>query len=478
MTSCRLLLVSALLASACTAGGGSDEPAPAPAEVSYAAPWPDRPVVDLRFDLSSGLDTVAGSETVTFTAPERVCTLVFRLWANKPKLVSLGNELKVTRATVDNTPVTPSYEPAGAPASTQGSLMRLPVPGCLQPGQSTTATLGFVLRLGENSAERVGRSSDLAWFGTGFPLLGWQRELGWATNPVVDQVGEMVSSEEFELRRLEVVVPESYEVLGTGEPLGREAGPDPGTAVERFAAESVRDVAVTAGELETYDLELEDGPTIHVGGPVEGTGIGLPEWADEVARAVTEIAAEVGPYPSDDLWISVLPDCPTGIEFPGAIQFADLPAGQPVLEPLVSHEVAHMWFYGLVGNNQGTSPWLDEALATYTQQLVDGELPTAPPEVPPVVENRVGQPMTWYARPATRASYGAGVYGQGAAMLAQAREAIGAQAFDELLRTYVAVNAHAVATPADFAAAFAGEPDALAVFRRYGAIREFPPDHP
>ena len=475
MTARWLLLASMLLIPACTGSGELYEPAQTPAEASYAAPWPDRPVVDLRFDFSSGLSTVEGSQTVTFTAQERVCELVFRLWANKPALVSLGNELQVTRTTVDTRRLRPAYAAAGAPASTQASLMRLPVAGCVQPGQSTTATVDFVLRLGEHSRERVGRSSDLAWLGTGFPMLAWQRDLGWATNPVVDQGGEMVSSEEFELRRLELVVPESYEVLGTGEPLGREAGPQAGTVVERFTAESVRDVAVTVGELETYDLEVEDGPTIHIGGPAEGTGITLADWADEVARAVTEIAAEVGPYPSDDLWVSVLPDCPTGIEFPGAIQFADLPAGHSVLELLVSHEVAHMWFYGLVGNNQGTSPWLDEALATYTQQLVDGELSTVPPEVPQAVRNRVGQPMTWYARPATRDAYGDGVYRQGAAMLAEAREAIGAEVFDGLLREYVATNAHAIATPEDFAAAFAGEPDALAVFRRYGAL---PPDDP
>jgi len=466
----RVLLATALLVTACSSGD-SDEPAPSPADVSYAEPWEQRPVVDLRFDLSTGLYTVEGHETVTFTAERRVCELVFRLWANKPELVSDGNELEVTRTTVDGTPIAPEYTAAGAPRNTQGSLLRLPLPRCLRAGDATTAELDFVLHLGEDSAERVGRSTDLAWFGTGFPLLAWQRDLGWATNPVVDQIGEMTSSEEFRLRRLEVVVPESYEVLGTGEPLGRQAGPVPGTAVEGFRSDSVRDVAVTAGELATYDLAMPDGPTIHVGGPAGGTGMALADWGEEVARAVAEIAALVGPYPGDDLWISVLPDIPTGIEMPGAIQFADLPAGHPLLELLVSHEVAHMWFYGLVGNNQGTSPWLDEALATFTQQVVDDALPVAAVDVPPAVQNRVGQPMSWYARPTTREAYGDGVYEQGAAMLTEAREVTGADVFDELLREYVAANAHAIATPEDFAAAFAGEPDALAVFRRYGAVQ-------
>ncbi|MBA2533010.1 MAG: hypothetical protein H0V23_13055 [Nocardioidaceae bacterium] len=466
----RLLLAGALALSAgCT--GSEDEPTPAPADVSYARPWEQRPVVDLRFDLSSGLDTVEGSETVRFTAERRVCGLVFRLWANKPETVAFGSELEVTAASVDGRSVTPHYAAAGAPASTQGSLLRLPLQHCLRPGHGTTATLDFVLRLGEHAAERLGWAPDLAWFGTGFPVLGWQRGRGWATNPVVNQKGETASSEAFRLRSLEVVVPQQYEVVATGERLPRRPGTEPGTAVESFRAPSVRDVAVTVGELTTYELETEGGVRLHVSGPADGTGTALADWAHEADRAIAEISALLGPYPYPDLWLSVIPDCPTGIEFPGAIQFTDLPAGHDAFELLVSHEVAHMWFYSLIGNNQGTSPWLDEALATYVQQVVDDTLTTTPPSIIPAVRGHVGEPMTWYARPEVSLAYAQGVYRQGAAMLAEARTTVGAETFDRLLRDYVAAQAHRIATPDDFAAAFAdAAPRAVSVFRSYGAI--------
>ena len=35
------------------------------------------------------------------------------------------------------------------------------------------------------------------------------------------------------------------------------------------------------------------------------------------------------------------------------------------------HEVAHQWFYGMVGNSQFRDPWLDEAFATWAEAVVD-----------------------------------------------------------------------------------------------------------
>ena len=36
-----------------------------------------------------------------------------------------------------------------------------------------------------------------------------------------------------------------------------------------------------------------------------------------------------------------------------------------LLEPTLIHEIAHQWFYGLVGNDQVQEPWIDEGLAQY-----------------------------------------------------------------------------------------------------------------
>jgi hypothetical protein len=156
----------------------------------------------------------------------------------------------------------------------------------------------------------------------------------------------------------------------------------------------------------------------------------------------------------------VLPDVRGGIEYPGAI----LLGTRQDRDATASHEVAHEWFYGLVGDDQARDPWLDEAFATYAEALDRGTGPTyLAAKVPPDGVGRTGRPMTyWEGRP----SYFRSVYLQGAAALLRARAASPA-AFDAQVRCYVARNAHRIATPADLAAAI---PLAASRLKRAGAL--------
>nr|WP_269091124.1 M1 family aminopeptidase [Actinopolymorpha cephalotaxi] len=181
------------------------------------------------------------------------------------------------------------------------------------------------------------------------------------------------------------------------------------------------------------------------------------------------LSTYLGPFPYRDLWVTVADSVGTGIEFPGSIQFGNVsPTRYPQLVP---HEVAHMWFYGLVGNDQARDPWLDEALAEYAETLVDGTgARSVRFQAPSRVRDRVGRSMAWYAALRNPDLYAAGVYRQGGAMLHRARQAAGPATFDRLLRGYLNANAHRIATPRDFARAFASRPKVIAILREYGAI--------
>jgi hypothetical protein len=467
--------------SACPTGGGGGgnakvvvAQAPAPGRRDSAArarPWKDRPIVRLCFDVRRDRRVVQGSEAVTFTPDRRTCEVVFRAWPNKPETAQAGNRLEVTAAAVGGRMVEPRVESAGAPRGAPGTLISVPVKGCIAAGRSVDVELAFTLTLGADSSERVGYSTedDTAWLATAYPLLAWERGRGWATDPAVELFGEMATSEQFRLETLDVVAPKGDDVLGTGELSDTMPAPRAGSVVHRFTADAVRDVAVTVGQLTLAEREI-DGVRIHVGAPADVKTRATPEeWADLTAAAVEELSDYLGPFPYDDLWVTIAPDVPTGIEFPGAVQFGNVnPRTYPQLVP---HEVAHMWFYGLVGNNQARDPWLDEAFAEYAEVLVND---TAGAEVrfvvPPRVRNRVGETMRWYSALGHPDYYGAGVYRQGGAMLHRARRTVGSATFDRLLRNYIDAHAHQIVTDDDVVRAFAGAPKVVKILRDYGAI--------
>jgi hypothetical protein len=460
------LACSALVLSGCTSGGlGDADPGPDDAE-----PWPDRPVVDLRFEVAPDLATVAGREVVEFTPDLDTCELVFRSWPNKPATSRAGSSLTVSDVRVDGRDAdfldVAAGAPEGAPA---GTLVEVPLADCVSAGQTVTVELTFDLVLGEEVNERVGTSSDaeVAWFATAFPLLAWERGRGWERGPAVPVNGETAVSEDFLLDSMEVVAPSGYEVLGTGAADGAEDQQD-GTTVHRFTAPAVRDVAVAVGELDVAERTI-DGVRVRVGLD-QGVGEADTEaWLDQIEESNSELVDLLGPFPYDDLWVVVLSAQTSGIEFPGAIQFGDVDPDER--RGLVTHELAHMWFYGLVGNDQGEHPWLDESFATFAQTVADGdEQPfahLAAEDSPPV-----GGSMTYWAAEFRRpnSTYYDTVYTLGGAALVEARQQAGEEVFDAALADYVAANAHSIATPDDVRESFADLPEVLEVLREVGAL--------
>ncbi|HEV7871361.1 MAG TPA: M1 family aminopeptidase [Modestobacter sp.] len=457
-----LLALVVLVCAACGGGGGKTEPVP--------SPWADRPVVSLGFDVAPDLSSARGRETVVFTPDLATCELVFRAWPNKPSTARAGSSMVVDRVTVGGQQAVVQDVAAGAPDNAPaGTSLQIPLAACAQPGQHITVVLDFALHLGQDVDERVGTSSSdqIAWFGTAFPLLAWERGQGWQRDPAVPVNGEMAMSEDFRLASLEVTAPSEYEVMGTGTAAGTRQGADPGTTIHEFTAAAVRDVTVTVGQLEVSDRTI-DGVRVHVAA-AQGTDTDLSAWTDEVAVSQKALVKLLGPFPYRDLWVTVVPSQTSGIEFPGAVQFGAV--NPDARTPLVAHELAHMWFYGLVGNDQGRDPWLDESFATYAQLLTAGGDTPAYADIPEADRRDVGKPMTYWTqfRNANETYYDT-VYNVGAAALLQARERSGADAFDAAVREYLRRNAYSVATPEDVTAAFTDLPGALAVLRQVGAL--------
>ena len=87
-------------------------------------------------------------------------------------------------------------------------------------------------------------------------------------------------------------------------------------------------------------------------------------------NALTKLDAKLGPYPWPVLRI-VQSAGGYGMEGPGVVW---IPAGVAPgnLRYLLMHEIAHQWFYGLVGNDQAREPFADEAITDMVARYLTG----------------------------------------------------------------------------------------------------------
>jgi hypothetical protein len=322
--------------------------------------------------------------------------------------------------------------------------------------------LDFTLTLGNAGFERYGSAEDVSWWASGAPLLAWEPGVGWARDPFVGVLGETTSTPVADTT-VTVEAPAGLTVLMTGaqqppsQPLdGRRSW----TSTEPVA----RDVSVAVGEFTTAQREV-GGVRVTTGVLPEGAGYGAGDegagqLAVATAEAIESLTARFGPFPYDTLTVPMVGEYAGGIEYPSSILLAS------GVQRVLVHEVAHMWFYGMVGNSQFRDPWLDESFASYAESVRE----EPDPEQTAATLARPGDVGASMAAFPDDRDYRGTVYGKGAAMLLTARQAAGPEAFDAAVRCYADARAWETATPDDVAEALAGLPAAVDVLLAAGAL--------
>ena len=91
-------------------------------------------------------------------------------------------------------------------------------------------------------------------------------------------------------------------------------------------------------------------------------------------QAVSIFEAKFAPYPYQSLAI-VQADIHDGQECDGLVFLSSDFYGQygggakNNLTTIGVHEIAHQWWFGLVGDDQATEPWIDEAMSVYSERI-------------------------------------------------------------------------------------------------------------
>ncbi|MDQ3570485.1 MAG: hypothetical protein M3396_07670 [Actinomycetota bacterium] len=407
-----------------------------------ATPVPDRPRYDLQVDVRPAANTVLGRVAVRFTPDVATDRLVFRLWPNGPRTARAGARLDVRAVTVGGRAVPTAQEnPTTLVVRPQAALVA---------NRPVDATVDWQLTLPGPVNDRVSRSGDAIRLGSFFPILAWEPGVGWAVRPPTSGFAEASAAVTADFTAT-VVAPPGFDVLATGTTDGGG----------RWKASAVPDFAVSVGHFTTASA------TVNAPRPVQvtvGVHAGLADspsvYLSRVTGALGDFASRYGPYPWPSFTMAVTPELDGGIEYPMHVL-----QGPGTDGPTTTHEVAHMWFYALVGSDQGRDPWLDEGLASWAESRAEGTLHDfLAKAVPTEGRGRAGEAMTfWEGR---QGAYYRSVYVQPV----QALAALGPpDRVDCVLRLYVAGTAYRVARPRDLIeAASAVFPGAAATLARFG----------
>lgn len=95
--------------------------------------------------------------------------------------------------------------------------------------------------------------------------------------------------------------------------------------------------------------------------PNEGLKVGV-----DSVRTFNEL---FGAYPYSTLNICEANFVHGGMEYPNLVFISDAVTNQSDYTNTIVHEVAHQWWYGIVGNNEYQYGWLDEGLTEYSTLL-------------------------------------------------------------------------------------------------------------
>ena len=249
--------------------------------------------------------------------------------------------------------------------------LRDELPRPLRPDEQVSLWMDYTLNLpkiapGEEfSAASYGYSKQAISLGNWYPVMAPHREdKGWYAltyfpvgDPYVTEVADYYVT---------ITTTEDVVIAGTGtETL--ENG------LWHYEAKDARSFAFAASDVfEVSSAQVGD-VTVHSYYFPSNQEAG--EVALETASQSMELYTELyGPYPFPDYRVAET-EFAGGMEFTGLTflgsTFYDEYDGttRTPLIPLTAHEVAHQWFYSLVGNDQVTEPWLDEAPAEYSAFL-------------------------------------------------------------------------------------------------------------
>lgn len=428
-----------------------------PDYVGDLATFPDIPhytyALTIEPEFEQTILSGTGNIRYTNTSPDTLQEIVIRLY---PNLITFGGDATLENVRVDGEPLAPTLDETR-------SILGLPLAEGLESGASLSIDFDLTLTVWHGRRNLYNQFSYLETelaLASLLPLVSvYEPEFGWWREKIHAQ-GDAVYSEigNFDVT---LTAPDYLTLIASGTEVGRTENTFNNTYSAHYAAPLMRDFSLMAspryerlsGQFEDVQVNIYHLPNDRAGAE---SALG---WTLAAMGAFTEL---FGPYVYTELDVVQTFTSAGGIEYPGLIVIADdlwNPNSQRWFEWVTVHEVAHQWWYGMVGNDQILYPWLDEALTDYSvalyAQMTDGaagyqdyiEIFQADYTG---YEAVAGSQAIGGAAPSyIQDGYSPIVYRKGAIFFHTLMQTLGFERFIEALRLYLATYRYRVATPFD-----------------------------
>jgi aminopeptidase N len=406
---------------------------------------PEASVYHMDLTVDDAMTRVNGRLEVRYTNAEEVPldVILFRLFPN-----ALGGKLTVEGLTLNG-------QEAAFHVRNEDTVLEMLLDTPLPPGGQVVIGMDFVtqvpVRAGRNYAI-LAYLDDILALAHFYPMIpAYDDDIGWYDD-LPPSYGDVTYSD-VAYYLVRVSLPVGQVAQASGVEIAREM--QDGRQIVTYAAGPMRDFYLVSSQgYQTLEARVGE-TTIRALAPAEYAAAN--EFALDVAvEAMQVFNRYYDTYPFTELDVAATPTLAGGVEYPGVIVIAKTlyQVDEPFFEVATAHEVAHQWFYGIVGNDQVHHPWLDESFTQYNTLLYFKEVhgdqgyqqmrqsletwwsyadnPDLPLDLP-VAEYSEGD-------------YGAIIYGRGGIFFDELRKDMGDEAFEAFQRAYYAAFAWDIAT--------------------------------
>jgi hypothetical protein len=322
-------------------------------------------IYQVKIKLADDYKSLIGSESIQYTNNESVNLneIYFQLFPN-----AFGPYLKIQRATFNEVVLQPVLE-----FNETAARFKLLQP--LKPGETLRLQLDYTLEVPTDFVFSYG----LFVFADGIlslyqfiPLIPVYNEQGWQVREP-KTMGDLTFND-LSFFDVQVDAPELLVIAASGVRIAQNF--ENGRRVENYLAGPVRDFYLAASQKYRVSTAKWQDVTIN------SYALQEHQTSSDIVLAAARDALEIysnefGQYPFTELDLVSTPmHNALGMEYSGvvtlSIELYD-PVGRTeylnYLESTAAHEIAHQWFFNIIGSDQVAEPWLDEGMAQFATGL-------------------------------------------------------------------------------------------------------------